>query len=88
MQSTVLIYLGGTGPIRFPVEIDKLKLVKVIAADSGIELAQKHNTHVDVLVGVLDSASEHCILIAEKDNRCRKVNNNWWGWAKKRPPTC
>ena len=67
MQSTVLIYLSGTGPIRFPVEIDKLKLVKVIAADSGIELEQKHNTHVDVLVGDLDSASEHCILIAEKD---------------------
>lgn len=64
---SIVIYLGGNGPDLFPVGIDIDRISKVIAADSGIELAQKHGVKVDCLIGDMDSASEEAIEKAQKD---------------------
>ena len=66
MQS-VLIYLGGNGPSNFPASINREEVVKIIAADSGIELAHRHGVKTDVLVGDLDSATQESIELAEKN---------------------
>ena len=41
-------------------------VAKVIAADSGIELAQQHNIKTDLLVGDLDSVSESALESARQ----------------------
>ncbi len=60
-MKTVVIFLGGNGPHAFPNEIEKSSIVKIIAADSGIELAEQLNIKVDVLIGDLDSADQSAI---------------------------
>ena len=65
-MDSIVIYLGGNGPDVFPNNIDRKSIAKVIAADSGIELAQQHDIDVDVLIGDLDSALPTSIKNAEK----------------------
>lgn len=67
LPMSIIIYLGGDGPSDFPINIDRSTISKIIAADSGIELAQKHGVKVDCLIGDMDSASEEAITTAEND---------------------
>ena len=64
-MKSVVIFLGGNGPAEFPQNIDSSLIIKTIAADSGIELAQNYNVNVDVLIGDLDSASKESIDLAK-----------------------
>ena len=52
-MKTIVIYIGGEGPSRQPVISDDV--VTVIAADSGLELANTHGVDVDLVVGDMDS---------------------------------
>lgn len=52
-MKTVVIYLGGDGPLSFPGERTSSHVV--IAADSGLELAHAHGIAADVVVGDMDS---------------------------------
>lgn len=63
----IIIYLGGNGPKLFPSAIDRDHVSRIIAADSGIELAHNHKVKVDCLIGDMDSASESAIGKAESD---------------------
>lgn len=65
-MKSVVIYLGGNGPANFPASIDKSTIVKIIAADSGLDLARKHKINVDIVIGDLDSVSQEALEEAEK----------------------
>ena len=65
-MKSIVLYLGGNGPSVLPEHIDMDNVAKVIAADSGIELAQQHNIKTDLLVGDLDSVSESALESAHQ----------------------
>lgn len=65
-MKSIVLYLGGNGPSVLPEHIDMDNVAKVIAADSGIELAQQHNIKTDLLVGDLDSVSESALESARQ----------------------
>lgn len=54
-MGTVVIYIGGEGPAENPVIPDEV--VAVLAADSGLELADAHGMNVDLVVGDMDSVN-------------------------------
>ncbi len=54
-MSTVVIYIGGDGPSTAPVIDDYV--VSVIAADSGLDLADAHGMMVNLIIGDFDSVN-------------------------------
>ena len=58
-MSTVVIYLGGDGPVEAPKI--KGKVSAVIAADSGLELADSHGIMVNLIIGDFDSADPEIV---------------------------
>ena len=65
-MKSIILYLGGNGPCVLPEHIDLATVTKVLAADSGIELAQQHNIKTDLLVGDLDSISKNALASAKE----------------------
>lgn len=58
-MTTVVIYLGGEGPTTAP-KIDD-KVAAVIAADSGLDLADAHGMMVNLIVGDFDSVNPETV---------------------------
>jgi|APTNR8051073442_1049403.scaffolds.fasta_scaffold12219_7 thiamine pyrophosphokinase len=61
---TVVIYLGGQGPNTAPA-LDG-EIVATIAADSGLHLADQHDSQVDLIVGDMDSVDSK--LLSKYEN--------------------
>ncbi len=64
-MKSVIIYLGGRGPLRLP-KIES-KVVATIAADSGLALADNFGVDVDLVVGDMDSVDAE--LLSKYDSQ-------------------
>lgn len=69
MPNTSLIFCGGLAPSNTTLNrVRKISNVnQIIAADSGLHIAQKLNLKVDVVIGDMDSVDADCLALAISD---------------------